>query len=76
MENVSSQSLHLVLGGELNSLQSNEFAEPEKLDVVGVFPDYHQALSAWKSASQQNVDNAMMRYYIVPLHYLLNPEKA
>ena len=69
------QPLHLVFGGELTNLESIEFSDLTAFDVVGVFPNYHDAYNAWKSAAQSTVDNALMRYFIVPLHYFLDPEK-
>jgi hypothetical protein len=68
------QLLHLVLGGELKTLGSHEFKDLEKVDVVGVFPNYASAYSAWKSKAQQTVDNAHMRYFIVHLHRLMEPD--
>ncbi|MDY8109336.1 DUF4170 domain-containing protein [Fulvimarina sp. 2208YS6-2-32] len=70
------QLLHLVFGGELDDLQSVHFSDLDDLDVVGIFPDYNSALAAWRSKSQQSVDNASMRYFIVHMHRLLTPEKA
>ena len=68
------QLLHLVFGGELTSLESHEFKDLEKVDVVGVFPNYATAYAAWKAKAQQTVDNAQMRYFIVHLHRLLDPD--
>lgn len=68
------QLLHLVFGGELVSLDSEEFSNTDELDIVGIFPDYKSAAIAWKSKAQQTVDNAHMRYYVVHLHRLLDPE--
>ena len=68
------QLLHLVLGGELHDLAGHEFRDLSAIDVVGVYPDYQTAYAAWKSAAQRTVDNAMMRYFIVHLHRLLDPE--
>lgn len=68
------QLLHLVFGGELASLQTNRFRNLEALEIVGIFPDYATAYEAWKSKAQSTVDNAAMRYYIVHLHRLLDPE--
>lgn len=65
---------HLVFGGELVSLESTEFRDLEKLDIVGVYPNYATAYAAWKAKAQQTVDNAMIRYFIVHLHRLLEPE--
>ena len=65
----------MVFGGELTSLDGHEFRDLKQLDIVGVFPDYDSAFSAWKAAAQRTVDNAMMRYVIVHLHKLLEPEE-
>lgn len=71
---VSQQLLHLVFGGELSDLERTDFRDTSNLDVVGIFPDYASAYRAWKAASQRTVDNAHMRYFIVHLHRLLDPE--
>ena len=68
------QLLHLVFGGELDNLQDVQFRDLKALDIVGIFPDYATALTAWKSKAQQTVDNAHMRYFIVHMHRLLDPE--
>jgi hypothetical protein len=70
------QLLHLVVGGELKSLGSTEFRDLDALDIVGVYPDYKSALAAWRGKAQATVDNADMRYFIVHLHRLLDPEAA
>lgn len=70
------QLLHLVFGGELKSLDSNEFRDLDNLDIVGIFPDYKTAESAWRAKAQSSVDNALQRYYIVHLHRLLDPEHS
>jgi Domain of unknown function (DUF4170) len=67
------QLLHLVFGGELKSLDSVEFKDLGAVDIVGVYPNYAQAHTAWKSAAQRTVDNAQMRYFVVHLHKLLDP---
>lgn len=74
-ETLSKQRLHLVFGGELTELDGHEFRNANDLDIVGVFPNYDAAYAAWKSAAQQSVDNAMMRYVIVHLHRLLEPDE-
>jgi hypothetical protein len=68
------QLLHLVFGGELVHLDSTEFRDLDKLEVVGIFPNYASAYAAWKAKAQRTVDNALMRYFIVHLHRLLDPE--
>jgi hypothetical protein len=70
------QLLHLVFGGELTRLDDIEFRNLEKLDIVGIYPNYASAYAAWKAKAQQTVDNAHMRYFIVHLHRLLDPDAA
>ncbi len=70
------QLLHLVFGGELESLEGIEFRDLTSLDIVGIYPSYAEAHSAWKAASQRTVDNAVMRYFIVHMHRLLDPSSA
>jgi hypothetical protein len=73
-ENDKTQLLHLVFGGELDSLEKVTFRDLDKLDIVGIFPDYRSAERAWRAKAQETVDNAHMRYFIVHLHRLLDPE--
>ncbi len=68
------QLLHLVFGGELDDLKQIRFRNLEDLDIVGIYPNYATALTAWRAKAQQTVDNAHMRYFIVHMHKLLNPE--
>jgi hypothetical protein len=68
------QLLHLVFGGELESLEGARFRDVDKLDIVGIYPNYATALAAWREKAQMTVDNAQMRYFIVHLHRLLTPE--
>ena len=68
------QLLHLVFGGELTALENVEFRDLGALDIVGVYPNYASAYTAWKAKAQQTVDNAHMRYFIVHLHRLLDPQ--
>jgi hypothetical protein len=70
---MTKQLLHLVIGGELIALDKPEFRDLSKVDIVGVYPNYQAALSAWRGKAQGTVDNAMMRYFIVHLHRLLDP---
>jgi uncharacterized protein DUF4170 len=70
----SKQLLHLVFGGELKSLADVEFANVDALDIVGIYPSYAEAYKAWKAAAQRTVDNAHMRYFIVHIHRLLDPD--
>jgi hypothetical protein len=68
------QLLHIVLGGELADLGGTEFKDLDKVEIVGVYPNYASAYAAWKAKAQRTVDNAHMRYFIVHLHRLLDPE--
>lgn len=68
------QLLHLVFGGELTDLEKVEFKDLEDLDLVGIYPNYATAYNAWKTKAQSTVDNANMRYFIVHMHRLLEPE--
>jgi uncharacterized protein DUF4170 len=67
------QLLHLVFGGELSNLASTEFKDLDELDIVGVYPNYASAYTAWKAKAQRTVDNAQLRYFIVHMHRLLDP---
>jgi hypothetical protein len=66
------QLLHLVFGGELKALDRVEFVSTDALDIIGIYPSYAEAYKAWKA--QRTVDNAHMRYFIVHMHRLLDPE--
>lgn len=76
MSDHDEQLLHLVFGGELEDISDIEFKDLEKLDVVGIFPNYATAYNAWKTKAQMTVDNAQMRYFIVHLHRLMDPDAA
>ncbi len=65
---------HLVFGGELKRIDGIEFKNLEQVDLVGIYPSYASAYNAWKAKAQQTVDNAQMRYFIVHLHRLLDPD--
>jgi hypothetical protein len=69
------QLLHLVFGGELDDPVALHFADLGKLDIVGIYPNYRTAYDAWKSKAQATVDNASMRYFVVHLHRLLQPDQ-
>jgi hypothetical protein len=70
------QLLHLVIGGELRSVDSTEFRDLDKVDLVGAYPNYAEAVKAWRSKAQSTVDNALMRYFIIHAHRLLDPDNA
>ena len=67
------QLLHLVFGGELTHVNDIRFRDLDKLDIVGIYPDYESAHCAWRAAAQRTVDSAVTRYFIVQLHKLMRP---
>jgi hypothetical protein len=69
------QLLHLVIGGELKDLGGYEFRDLAKVEFVGAYPDYATARIAWKTRAQATVDNALMRYFIIHAHRLLDPHE-
>ncbi|WP_027546035.1 DUF4170 domain-containing protein [Bradyrhizobium sp. WSM2254] len=69
------QLLHLVIGGELLDLEHNTFKNLDDVEVVGLYPNYASAHVAWRAKAQSTVDNAQMRYFIVHLHRLLDPNQ-
>jgi hypothetical protein len=75
-ETEKKQLLHLVFGGELKSLTGTEFRNLDEIEMVGIFPDYKSAETAWRAKAQATVDNAHMRYFIVHLHRLLDPDSG
>jgi len=70
----SPQLLHLVFGGELESVDQVRFTDLSTLDIVGIFPNYQAAYDVWKAKAQATVDRAGTRYFIVHLHRLLDPD--
>jgi len=69
------QLLHLVIGGELVDLEHNTFKNLDDVEIVGLYPNYASAHVAWRAKAQSTVDNAQMRYFIVHLHRLLDPNQ-
>lgn len=66
---------HLVFGGRVRDPQGVEFEDLSAVDIVGIFPDYKSAEDAWRAKAQLTVDDAHMKYVIVHLHRLLEPDK-
>lgn len=69
------QLLHLVFGGEVEDLADIRFKDLGQLDIIGIYPDYAKAYAAWKAGAQSSVDNAHMRYFIVHIHKLTDPDE-
>ncbi|MCE2819770.1 MAG: DUF4170 domain-containing protein, partial [Phenylobacterium sp.] len=51
-----------------------EFRDLSKIDLVGAYASYQEAVDAWRAKAQSTVDNALMRYFIIHAHKLLNPD--
>ncbi len=66
--------LHLVFGGRVKDPRTLEFADLNSIDLVGVYDSYAAAEDAWRGKAQGTVDDAEMRYVIVHLHRLLEPD--
>lgn len=66
--------LHLVFGGRVKDPQGLDFADLGSIDLVGIYDSYAAAEDAWRGKAQATVDDAEMRYVIVHLHRLLEPE--
>lgn len=67
--------MHLVMGGRVKDPQTLDFEDLDAIDLVGVFPDFASAEKAWRAAAQRTVDDAEMKYVVVHLHRLLEPDK-
>ena len=66
--------LHLVFGGRVSDPRGLDFEDPENLHIVGIFPDHATAETAWRANAQRTVDDAAMKYVVVHLHRLLQPD--
>jgi hypothetical protein len=71
---MAKQLLHLVMGGRVVDPQGVEFQNLDEIELVGVYPNYAAAEEAWRGKAQGTVDDAEMKYVIVHLHRLLEPE--
>ena len=67
--------LHLVFGGRVRDPQGLDFEDLSALHIVGIFPSYAEAEAAWRANAQRTVDDAQMRYVVVHLHRLLEPDQ-
>lgn len=68
------QKLHLVFGGRVTDPQTLNFADLSAIQVVGMYDNYAEAEDAWRGAAQRTVDDAEMKYVVVHLHKLLQPD--
>lgn len=65
--------LHLVFGGRVPDPRGLDF-DLGTIDLVGIFNNYADAEEAWRGKAQATVDDAEMRYVVVHLHRLLDPD--
>lgn len=68
------QLLHLVIGGELADLNGTTFKDLTKVEFVGAYPNNAEAVRAWRAKAQSTVDNALMRYFVIHAHKLIDPD--
>ena len=66
--------LHLVFGGRVSDPRTLDFDDLDSVEIVGMFPDYQSAEKAWRAAAQRTVDDAEMKYVVVHLHRLMQPD--
>jgi hypothetical protein len=66
--------LHLVFGGRVEDPRTLDFQDLSNIQVVGFYEDYKSAENAWRAAAQRTVDDAEMKYVVVHLHRLLEPD--
>lgn len=66
--------LHLVFGGRVRDPQTLEFDDLDTIEIIGIFPNFASAEKAWRAAAQRTVDDAEMKYVVVHLHRLLEPD--
>ena len=66
--------MHLVFGGRVRDPQGLDFVDPAAVEVVGIYPDFASAEKAWRGAAQRTVDDAEMKFVVVHLHRLLEPD--
>ena len=66
--------LHLVFGGRVSDPRTLDFTDLGAIDFVGLYANYADAEEAWRGAAQRTIDDAEMRFVVVHLHRLLEPE--
>ena len=71
----SKQLLHLVIGGELADVNDITFKDLTKIEFVGAYPNNAEAVKAWRTKAQSTVDNALMRYFVIHAHKLIDPDE-
>ena len=72
---MAEQLLHLVFGGRLTDPHKRVFENTDELDIVGIYPNYAEAYRAWRGKAQGTIDDAEIRYFIVHIHKLFDPDE-
>lgn len=71
---MSDSKMHLVMGGRVSDPRGLDFVNLDQVDLVGIYPDFDSAEEVWRGHAQRTVDDAEMKYVIVHLHRLFEPE--
>ena len=66
--------LHPVFGGQGQGSARLSISIMDAVEVVGVYDSYAAAEDAWRGDAQRTVDDAEMKYVVVHLHRLFEPE--
>ena len=66
--------MHLVFGGRVKDPRGLDFVDLSQIEIVGFYPDYASAERAWRGAAQRTVDDAEMKYVVVHLHRMMEPD--
>lgn len=74
MSEETRSKIHLVMGGRVKDPRGLDFENLEQMDLVGVYDNYEEAEDAWRGKAQLTVDDAEMKYVVVHLHKLLEPD--
>lgn len=74
MSDETRSKIHLVMGGRVKDPRGLEFENLDQMDLVGVYDNYEEAEDAWRGKAQRTVDDAEMKYVVVHLHKLLEPD--
>ena len=69
-------NIYLVFGGRVKDPRTLNFGDLASMEIVGFFPNYKAAEDAWRAAAQRTVDDAEMKFVVVHLAKLLEPDKV
>ncbi len=74
MSEETRSKIHLVMGGKVKDPRGLDFANLDEMDLVGLYDNFEEAEDAWRGKAQRTVDDAEMKYVVVHLHKLLEPD--